>query len=1022
MKKMITDKEKEFLKEHRRKANWKKVLFVLSCIVVFCTVYALLLPAMTMTKTPVCGMEEHTHGESCYETVTTDTDADATDGTSEEETGTAEFSERETETGTQSSAADESGIAEVIQTEDATAEAERVLVCTKPAHSHDEIRCYSDKSEASEFVCGFGEHTHDGDCFNKDGALVCSVPEHTHSDSCRRDCVFPVNSVECAVGEKTTVTVEGNFDGDAVLIAEKFSGSTLEKLKKTLNPSNGLDFSYSLSLKKSENDIFPTGNVKITLNGIELGSDFSRLEIKAYSVGVDGANPQRLEKISADENSLSVETESVSGLYVTVTMPENDETIAERGDPIEVLKLKNSGYFDYWQKIIDAQKEEEKSNGLSDEADGARTAAKKSPPLITNATGNSSSLQIRNPGGEKSSDDGVVSVSKTIEGTDIENIFDITLRVRTKEEIKTYYKDPDAAIVIVMDISNTMTYAFGGTTRLNAAITAAETFIDKFAQESAGVSKIGYVAFNTNAKKIFDLQTCSTTAQATNLKNIMRSQTGQMINYADSHERFTNVEAGLKLGRDMLSTCTNKYKYIIFLSDGFPTTYVSNGYNGYDPYCSSGTPGRDGVFYDSVRGKYCLYGTSYSDKAAIRARQMVSSIKNQGYRIFSIGIDVGGQTVQSYVDQTAGMNFSVVDRTGSSYEIGSATSKEAYKNWLKNGIGSGYYYDSTDQTGLTNAYTAIFEEMKRYSEQEMASLWVTIDPMPTTIDPYKVIDFVGFYDKGGVLVGNLLAGQSENGGENTASYSTEKTVINWDLKKSGFTTSVSGSVTMYYYELTYRVRLENEKSGFTERESYDTNDPTYLEYQTIVNADGNKTYSDVKTIDFPIPAVEGYLTDFVFTKIGSDGALLPSAVFTLSHDTSVCSVCRGDNTPVSLPDMTASPDSSGRVTFKSVPSGHVYSLTETVVPDGYRANGDKYRVAVAYDEIKLTVIHSFGTTEELSSYGGDYTVVNVNSSTVLPETGGYALFIYLTGSILVVIPLFMLLIFGLKRRKYKRNG
>lgn len=34
---------------------------------VFCTTYALILPAITMDQDAVCGQEAHTHGEDCYE-------------------------------------------------------------------------------------------------------------------------------------------------------------------------------------------------------------------------------------------------------------------------------------------------------------------------------------------------------------------------------------------------------------------------------------------------------------------------------------------------------------------------------------------------------------------------------------------------------------------------------------------------------------------------------------------------------------------------------------------------------------------------------------------------------------------------------------------------------------------------------------------------------------------------------------------------------------------------------------------
>lgn len=40
---------------------------ILSCIVVFCTAYALIIPAVTMSRDTACGKEEHTHTEACYD-------------------------------------------------------------------------------------------------------------------------------------------------------------------------------------------------------------------------------------------------------------------------------------------------------------------------------------------------------------------------------------------------------------------------------------------------------------------------------------------------------------------------------------------------------------------------------------------------------------------------------------------------------------------------------------------------------------------------------------------------------------------------------------------------------------------------------------------------------------------------------------------------------------------------------------------------------------------------------------------
>lgn len=40
---------------------------VLACIVVFCTTYALVLPALTLTGGTFCGKESHCHSDECYE-------------------------------------------------------------------------------------------------------------------------------------------------------------------------------------------------------------------------------------------------------------------------------------------------------------------------------------------------------------------------------------------------------------------------------------------------------------------------------------------------------------------------------------------------------------------------------------------------------------------------------------------------------------------------------------------------------------------------------------------------------------------------------------------------------------------------------------------------------------------------------------------------------------------------------------------------------------------------------------------
>ncbi len=665
-------------------------------------------------------------------------------------------------------------------------------------------------------------------------------------------------------------------------------------------------------------------------------------------------------------------------------------------------------------------------------------------------TAEASDQQIDDGGGRITSADKKVITTKTINGTTEENVFDITLTVQTQMDIQTFLSEPDMAVVIVMDISNTMNAYYpktqSTTTRYDAAVAAAENFMNQFAQETSGLSKIGFVAFNTHAHEILSLQPCTTNNVAA-LISEMKTDTKAIVSssgYDDSHNRFTNVEGGLKRGYDMLKKSGNANQYIIFLSDGFPTTYLqdnsesSTNYNGYDPYTSSGTIGTDGVFYDYVQKRYCTYGTSYSDKASIKAREMATKIRNSDAKIFSIGIDVGGQTIQYYSDSTdtTTHKFSIVDRTSTTYEIGDATSDVAYKSWLGSSIGSNYYYDSEDTEDIQNAFNDIFREIRILNEQSTKTVWTATDPMPVYGEKSNIVGFVHFFDKDGSALVNpddpeSITGKHEENGENTAYHADN--IVRWDLKKSGYTTTVSGNTTTYYYKLKYRVRLVNEESIFIENNVYQTNGDAYLEYRNIVTTDGVESVSDLKMVSFSKPAVHGYLAGFEFMKANELGVALPGAEFTLTHDDINCAECHGDNTAITdngahqsnyVNDHVVHPigpykaiaDNNGTVSFSDIPSGHIYTMTETVVPLGYVAPSNSYSVEVAYDV--LTVIETLPDGSIKIWTGKNNTVTNVMEVYLLPETGGAGtLHFTIIGIGLMAFPI----LYSIIRRKRERR-
>lgn len=67
MQSMMPNPADGYNERHIRKMKWRRIMTILSCIVVFCTAYALIIPAVTMSRDTACGKEEHTHTEACYD-------------------------------------------------------------------------------------------------------------------------------------------------------------------------------------------------------------------------------------------------------------------------------------------------------------------------------------------------------------------------------------------------------------------------------------------------------------------------------------------------------------------------------------------------------------------------------------------------------------------------------------------------------------------------------------------------------------------------------------------------------------------------------------------------------------------------------------------------------------------------------------------------------------------------------------------------------------------------------------------
>lgn len=231
----------KYTKVHKRKRLRHRVVTVLAGVVVFCTTYALILPAITLEKQ--CDIPEHTHTDACYAQVTSVEKrvpvcsaktleihrhtADCYDANGNPTCGYADFVVHSHD----SRCYDETGnlwcpLSEIeahrhtadcyalpeghTHAEGCYTSVRGNLVCGQHVHTD---ACYeweqvlscdlpTDSAEDAQpvLVCTKPEivlHRHTPDCFDADGNLICGqtqILEHRHSDACFEAVAEPVDT------------------------------------------------------------------------------------------------------------------------------------------------------------------------------------------------------------------------------------------------------------------------------------------------------------------------------------------------------------------------------------------------------------------------------------------------------------------------------------------------------------------------------------------------------------------------------------------------------------------------------------------------------------------------------------------------------------------------------------------------------------------------------------------------------------------------------------------------------------
>ena len=203
----------------------------------FCTTYALILPAITLEKRANCGIPEHTHTDSCYTTRLTCTLEEGEGHTHSQDCYTTTtrltcpLAECEGHTHTEDCYETTRNLICPLEEDENHTHGEEcyetvtTLVCPLEeceGHTHTDA-CYE---KVTELTCGCEEcqgHFHTEDCYER--VLTCGCEEHTHTLSCYADPGADLESRsiwEATLPEKLT----GVWADDLLAVAESQLGYT----------------------------------------------------------------------------------------------------------------------------------------------------------------------------------------------------------------------------------------------------------------------------------------------------------------------------------------------------------------------------------------------------------------------------------------------------------------------------------------------------------------------------------------------------------------------------------------------------------------------------------------------------------------------------------------------------------------------------------------------------------------------------------------------------------------------------
>ena len=566
----------------------------------------------------------------------------------------------------------------------------------------------------------------------------------------------------------------------------------------------------------------------------------------------------------------------------------------------------------------------------------------------------------------------VVEMSKTVAATGVENEFEVTLQIKTNQSLKEIpASTPDAAVMLVMDVSNSMDDCVNCGGEASDDNHRGKTETTYYCDDGSGRTYSQHWHWLGWFEGRYDCEYCHKT---------LRQHNAETTTTADCayRSRLADAQAAAKDFLTQFATETgatgDDRRMVAIVSFG---SNAKRELNWVDVRTEEGMS--DAI--NAIDNLEVAHGNSNNGGTNIEGGLMLAkNILNAGRRqggaiedvnyLYTILLTDGQPTYHVendwyYTDATETIYGTQGGGDSTTYNDAAEVGDEAdaildmsslsklfsicFGDGVWNSRPFGWWRNANPAT--TNSMT-IGEWLQAFSTNayngEADGLFDSFDSIADQIavaaQAWRVTDTMGQ----DIIYEGELAVSDEDGNRinNVVTLSEDGNSFVWNVLASNYDPSITdvqqdqdgNLIGTLGYTMKYKIRLNN--TGFTSESERNTNSSAVLKYM-VADENGEWPTSEdaLKEAEFAVPVVKGYVADLDFTKVGSDtGDKLTGAQFTLADESGA------------IWSSAKTSDADGKVEFTNIPSGYTYTLTETSAPEGYN-KVDPITVTVAYGKV-----------------------------------------------------------------------